>query len=515
MSMGGRGERAEGTSQSLQLREHVAALLAEFDDLLAREAELRGEVDALRAELERAQAAVSDASRARAAFVSHMSHEILTPLNAVVGLAEQLYDGATSGEQRELARGVRAGGEHLTRMLGGILELSRIESDAHALARRPFDLVAEVERAVDGAAPFAASRRVELCMTASERARVQVVGDAGRLRLVIGNAVDDAAKSGEAGDVEVAVDVVGRTDEAVEVIVDVRDHGPGSASRKDASGLGIGMTICARMCELMGGSMTLADHPEGGAVVRMRVRLALATGQTEPKTVDLRGRRIRVVTASAGLRATIGGWLARWQAQAVEDGYDLVIADAAAAGAVRGVPVVVLDPVGPRATPGPSAVARVSRPVHEDGLAAAIVAAYASTARASEPTAQAEVRGLRLLIAEDNPFNQRVLVGALRKLGYAADVVMDGRAAVEAVAAKPYDLVLMDLMMPELDGLAATREICGRWSVEERPRIVAVTAQVSEEERAACMAAGMVDFLTKPLDTQRLAALLQGCPRRG
>jgi signal transduction histidine kinase len=302
MSVGGRVEQAAGASQSQQLREHVAALLAEFDELSAREAALRGEVEALRQELERARGA-------RGAFVGHLSHEILTPLNAVVGLAEQLYDGATSGEQRELARGVRAGGEHLTRMLGGILELSRIESDALTLAWRPFDLVAEVERAVEGAAPFAASRRVELCVTASERARVQVIGDAGRLRLVIGNAVDDAAKFSEAGDVEVAVDVVGRTDEAVEVEVEVRDHGVEFARRTEGSGLGIGMTVCARMCELMGGSVALTDHPEGGAVVRVRVRLTLAAAQTIRGPVELAGRRIRVDTASRGLRSrTVTTW---------------------------------------------------------------------------------------------------------------------------------------------------------------------------------------------------------------
>jgi CheY-like chemotaxis protein len=134
---------------------------------------------------------------------------------------------------------------------------------------------------------------------------------------------------------------------------------------------------------------------------------------------------------------------------------------------------------------------------------------------ASDPVACApESRALRVLVAEDNPFNRRVIVAALGRLGQVADVVGDGRAAVDAVADTHYDLVLMDVMMPGLDGLAATREICARWSAGERPRIVAITAQANAGDHDECMAAGMADSLCKPLDPRRLAAILHDCPRR-
>lgn len=521
----------------------VAGLLAEYAEVLEREAALRREVEELREELGRARAVADDARQVKAAFVAHMSHEVRTPINAIVGLLEQMLAGPLTDEQRELAGHVRASGEHLAHTIGGILEMAQLEQNAVALVHRRFALVEEVELALAAVAPFAAARGVELCLTASDAAYMTAVGDAGRLRQVLVNVVGNAARFGGAGDVEVSVEVE-RVEGEVVVAVEVRDHGPGvepevlprlfSGTGARGVGLGFGLPICARVCALMGGDIAVENHPEGGAVVRLRVRLGFA-GSTAREAVQLAGRRVQVETASAGLRALVGRWLGRWGAQVVDDGGELVIADEGrSVRATGGAPVIALVAVGSQTRAGSTVAASVGRPVAYERMAAAVRAACATrpsrSAGAPESAAQGSSRGgvvpestaptqgssrLRILVAEDNPFNQRVILGALRRLGYTADVVTDGRAAIEAVASKPYDLVLMDLMMPELDGVAATREICARWPGEQRPRIVAITAQATADDHTACLAAGMADFLTKPLETSRLAAVLQACPRRG
>ena len=519
----------------------VAGLLAEYGEVLEREAALRREVEELREELARARVVADDARQVKAAFVAHMSHEVRTPLNAIVGLLEQMLAGPLADEQRELAGHVRASGEHLAQTLGGILEMAQLEQNAVALAQQRFELVEEVELALAAVAPFAAARGVELCLTAGEAAYVTAVGDAGRLRQVLVNVVGNAVRFGGSGDVEVDVEVE-RAGQEVVAAVEVRDHGPGvdpevlprlfSGTGALGVGLGYGLPICARVCALMGGEIAVENHREGGAVVRFRVRLGFA-GQATPEAAQLAGRRVQVETASAGLRAMLGRWLAQWGAQVVDDGGELVIADEGRPVCTSGVPVVVLVAVGSQMRPAAAVAACVARPVAYERLAAAVrvacaarpsrgtTSATAADSRAAAPEGAAastaptgDAPRLRILVAEDNPFNQRVILGALRRLGYAADVVMDGRAAIEAVANKPYDLVLMDVMMPELDGVAATREICARWPIQQRPRIVAITAQATADDHTVCLAAGMADFLTKPLETSRLAAVLQACPRR-
>lgn len=504
----------------------MAALLAEVADVIARETNLRREVESLRAELQRARAGEEDARQMKATFVAHMSHEIRTPLNAIVGLVEQMLAGTLSDEQRELAQHVRASGEQMAQVLGGILDFVAIETDGLALMHQPFALVAEIERALEAVAPFAAANNVELCMTASESAYVTAVGDAGRLRQLVFHLVGNAVKFAGSGDVEVKVEVERAGDEEVVASVVVRDHGRGFAPQvlpalftgpSSSVGLGIGMKLCARVCSLMRGEITAENAEDGGARVRFSVRLGLVETPAHA-VVDLKGRRVQVALRSAALREVMVGWLARWNAKVVEEGGELVIADVdlPVCTAAGGVPVVAVVPVGSDVVPRAPVVARVVRPVMHDRLAAAVrsVAAPVAAAPVVVAPVQAAMGKLRILVAEDNPFNQRVIVGALKRLGHAADVVMDGRAAVEAVERKVYDLVLMDVMMPELDGVAATREICGRWPAEARPRIVAITAQATADDHAACLAAGMADFLTKPLETARLALVVESCPVR-
>lgn len=359
----------------------MAGLLAEYGEVLEREAALRREVLELREELARARAAADDARQVKAGFVAHMSHEVRTPLNAIVGLLEQMLAGPLTDEQRELAGHVRASGEHLAQTLGGILEMAQLEQNAVALVHRRFALVEEVELALAAVAPFAAARGVELCLTASDAAYVTAVGDAGRLRQVLVNVVGNAVRFGGSGDVEVDVEVERAGDEVV-AAVEVRDHGPGVAAEVlprlfsgtgvPGVGLGFGLPICARVCALMGGEIAVENHPEGGAVVRFHVRLRFE-GQAAREGVQLAGRRVQVETASAGLRAMLAGWLGRWGAQVVDDGGELVIADEGRPVCAAGrVPVVALVAVGSQMRAGGPVTACVARPVAYDRLAAAV-----------------------------------------------------------------------------------------------------------------------------------------------
>ncbi|MBL9199267.1 MAG: PAS domain-containing protein [Opitutaceae bacterium] len=520
--------------------------------------------------LDRAQRLAQEAAAATVAkseFLANMSHEIRTPLNAVLGMSSVLLGTELTSEQREFAETIRASGDGLLELLNDILDYSKIESGRLDLESRRFDVRECVESALDVLAARAAEKKIDLICELADGVPARVRGDDTRLRQIVVNLLSNAVKFTAEGQVLLSVAVVERTTAGRRLRFSVHDSGIGippermdrlfkSFSQVDASttrqygGTGLGLAICKRIVELMGGRIWAESVPGQGSTFAFEVELGEAAETAAPfnRARSMAGRHVLVVDDNPIGRRVLAHQCAAWgftvravcsgteALAALADGTpcDLAIVDAdmPVMGGTETValirrrhvaavlPIVMLVRPGHARPEGDSGVtAHVSRPVKVQPLFDAIMGIFhgrpaAPVAAATDDAAVATGHPLRILLAEDNPVNQRVATLMLRRMGYLADVAANGREAVAAVLGRTYDLVLMDVQMPEMDGLEATREICGRLAPANRPRIVAMTANASTSDRDQCLAAGMDDFLPKPVRQGDLKQALLATPAR-